>query len=252
MTRRSPTALRWWALPLGLLGLGLGSVVRLWSESLTLDMPAGLLIWVAGITVAATVPFACFALLARGHHRPPAQLSADGAAFTVPASPLFAGNTAIVWMFLGSNFVNHRVGESFLATVTAVVGVGVGVAAALTLLLVDRPRLRLDPHGLAIVRERTTVIAWDDLMPGGPPPPARRRARHLRLLLNHPILGGQFPISVSVPIGWLHVDPTFLANAIRYYAENPHERDSIGTEEGLRQLRAALATSPNDPHVLSR
>ena len=114
----------------------------------------------------------------------------------------------------------------------------------------ERPELQLDPGGLTIRRlGRTTAIAWDELAPGGPLPPVKR-PRHLRLDLNRTPAPGQYAASVDVPVVWLHVEPAFLARAIRHYGENPQDRAEIGTGEGLRRLQAAAA-EPGGPSPLT-
>jgi hypothetical protein len=93
----------------------------------------------------------------------------------------------------------------------------------------------------------TTRLAWDRLAPLSPPPPAKRRPRNIKVYLNVPPLPGQYPFSEDLPAGWLHVDPAFLAAAVRHYVEHPEHRAAIGTAEELTRLRSAV----QDEHDLS-
>ncbi|GGJ92092.1 hypothetical protein GCM10010123_22370 [Pilimelia anulata] len=52
---------------------------------------------------------------------------------------------------------------------------------------------------------------------------------------------------VVLRLGWLWVDPLFLARALRHYAEHPEHRADLGTELEQTRLRAALATLPDPP-----
>jgi len=251
----SPTALRWCALPLGLLGFALRLAVTFWLQPLTwrLSPASGLLVMTGGIVVAVAIPFGIFWLLTGGVRRRPNHFAWSNGRFTVPASPLYAGSQAMMWMFLSGGAVftervpngdRMRMAEFDFTWPATVIGVGVFWVVAFAFLLVQRPQLHLDSGGLAIRRVwRTTEIAWGDLAPGGPVPPVKRRTRRLRLYLNRAPVLGRYVASEDVPIGWLHVEPAFLARAIRHYVEHPQDRAAIGTEEGLRQLRAAVGAS---------
>ncbi|MBV1856513.1 hypothetical protein [Catellatospora tritici] len=255
----SPTVLRWCAVPLGLLAFALRLVVTFWLEPLTWDQDQHLLMMLAGIVVTVAVPFGILVLLAGGSLRPPARLALGDGRFIAHASPIYACSQAIMWMSLGGgvfgaervpNGDSMRMVEFGSPTPMTIIGVGFFWAIAAGFLLVRRPRLDLDPNGLTIHRVwRTTAIAWDELAPGGPVPPVRRRARQLRLYLNQTPVFGQYAASEDVPVGWLHADPAFLARALRHYVDNPQERALIGTEEGLRRLRAAAVPTGPSPLV---
>jgi len=251
----SPTALRWCAVPLGVLGFALRLAVTFWLQPLTwqLSLASGLLAIAAGMAVAVAIPFGIFWLLTGGIRQRPEAFACGDGRFTVPASPLYAGSQAMMWMFLSGGAVltervpngdRMRMAEFGFTWPATVIGVGVFWVVALVILLIQRPQLHLESGGLVLRRFlRTTAIAWDELAPGGPLPPVKRRARRLRLYLNHTPMLGQYAASEDVPIGWLHIEPAFLARAIRHYVEHPQDRAAIGTEEGLCQLRAAMGAS---------
>lgn len=229
----SPTVLRWSALPLGLLAFVLNVTMTVWVTRFSFT--PGLLIVAGACLVVVGVPFGVFMLLAGGDRRRPAAFIADGGALTVAPSPVYAGSQVILWMGLSGNLVaaewwpgrdamrlSQRDTGSFYV-------VGTIWVAALIFLLVQRPRLRLDPTGLTIRKvRRTTHLAWADLRAGGPPPPARRRQRYLRVYLAGPPVIDGYPPSEDIPIAWLHIDPAFLAERIRHYVETPEDRATIG------------------------
>jgi len=237
----SPTALRWSAVPLGLLAFVLRVAMTLWFEPITwrFSFGQGLLLMAGAIAAAISVPFGVFALLNMGNRRRAAAFTSDSGAFTVPPSPVWAGSQFLMWMFLSGGLVmTERVpnGDTmrlaqlgFASDAASVVGVGLFWAVGFAFLLVQRPQLRLDHTGLTIRRfRRTTRLAWDDLRPGGPPPPAKRRQRQLRVYLVGPPVVDRYPPSEDIPIGWLHIDPAFLADRIRHYVEHPEDRAAIG------------------------
>jgi hypothetical protein len=247
-----PTALRWSAVPLGLLAFVLRVAGSLWIEPITwrFSFATSMLIIVGASLVAIGVPFGVFALLNLGNHRRPAAFASDDGAFTVPPSPVWAGSQFLVWMFLSGGLVmTERVPDGdtmrlaqlgFASTTVSVVGVGLFWAVGFAFLLVQRPRLRLDSTGLTIHRfRRTTHLAWDDLLPGGPPPPTKRRQRQLRVYLAGPPVVDRYPPSEDIPIGWLHIDPAFLADRIRHYVEYQEDRAAIGEMLSTASANAA-------------
>ncbi len=241
----SPTALRWCAVPLGVLGFILRLAVTFRLQPLTwrLGLDYGLSVMLGGIAVAVAVPFGILWLLAGSNLRPPASFVVGDGRFTAQASPMFASSQAILWMILSGGLVvtervpngdAMRVAEFGFAWPMTIIDVGLFWAGALAFLLVHRPQLHLDPSGLTIHRMwSTTVVAWDELAPGGPPPPTKRHPRKLRLYLNRMSTYGQYVASEDVPVGRLHIDPAFLANAIHHYVDNPQDRATIGS--GVRQ-----------------
>lgn len=207
----SPTALRWTALPLGLLAAGLRIAGDLWLHARIRELSVALylLSMLALFAVAMGIPLAIFVLLSRGPR--PARLVTRDGRLTVPQSPAYAGNQAILMMFLGAGLIEV---DRWLRTAPVA---GLFFAGALAFLLVQRPWLALDAEGLTVKRLwRMTRLRWDELSledmaldPG-----------------RHP---GRFWIApgVSIPVGWLHVDPGFLTHVIRHYVERPEERATI-------------------------
>ncbi|MFU8874595.1 hypothetical protein [Micromonospora sp. SL4-19] len=253
----SPNLLRWSALPIGLSAFVGRLAITFWLQPLTWRMSgvSGLLALLGGLAVAVGVPAGLFALLGRGGR--PTQFTIRDGRFTVPPSPVYAGTQAIMSMFLGGGLVaaervpdgdSMRIAE--FALPASIIGVAVFCSVALAFLLVTRPQLHLDPDGLTVRRlRRTTRVTWEHLLPGGPPPPAKRRQRWLRLYLNAPPVVGRYPPSEDLPIGWLHVDPAFLAGAVRHYVEHPEDRAAIGSVDELARLRGRLASTPTVDNV---
>jgi hypothetical protein len=229
----SPTALRWVAVPLGLLGFALRQVVTFWLIPLTwrAGFGLGLLLLAIGLLVAVAIPFGIFALLYLPDRRP-ARLEVRDGRPTAPPSGVYAGSQAIMWMFLGGQLVltervpygdSMRLAQIPFAWLGTTIGVGLASAVALAFLLIQRPILYLDPQGLTIKRLwGTTRIAWDEVVPGDPAPPLKQRPRRLPVRLR-----GRY--GVEIPVGWLHIDAAFLADTIRHYVEHPQERAAIGT-----------------------
>lgn len=247
----SPSALRWCAVPLGLLAFSLRLAVSFWLQPLTWDLTfaSRLLVMLGGLAVATGLPVGIFLLLAGGDRRRPTGFVVTDGRFTVPTSPVSTGTWTILLMFMSGGWFpaervpngdTMRVAEFDSVWQVTVVLVGFFWAAALVLLLVQIAQLQLDTGGLTIrLLTRTTRIAWDELAPGGPLPPDKRRVRHLRLYFSRPPVPNLPPAGVNVPVGWLHIDPAFLASSIRHYVEHPQDRAAIGTQDGMRDLRAA-------------
>ena len=192
-----------------------------------------LLLILAAMLVAVGIPFGIFALLSRRYQRP-AEFAADERGLIVSSSPVFAGTQAILWMFLGAGLIaTERVpnGDSmrladfgFTSLISSILA-GVFVAGAVAFLVVRRPQLVLDSEGLTIRRLRSRPrLAWDDLAPGGPLPPEKKTQRHLQLYRKPPPNYPNYVPADAIPIGWLDIDPTYLAATIRRYVEHPEDR----------------------------
>ncbi|HEX6870871.1 MAG TPA: hypothetical protein VF163_07215, partial [Micromonosporaceae bacterium] len=113
---------------------------------------------------------------------------------------------------------------------------------AFTMLLRQRPWLRLDGQALRIRRVGYTVsLAWDDVVVS--PGPIRLDQGVTRYLTIYRKLSpdGATLLRERVPVGTLHVDPAFLASAIREYAEHPQRRAAIGSADELTRIEAAYA-----------
>lgn len=102
--------------------------------------------------------------------------------------------------------------------------------------------LELRPDGLIDRRALGTMhVPWEALQPGHPPRP-RLDATSLPLSVDRPELVRRRDLrrgsGVSIDIRYIH--PWFLADAIRFYTDNPHQRVLIGTAEGHEHLLQAL------------
>jgi hypothetical protein len=254
----SPTAARIAAVPFGLLAFAGNLVAKFWITPLGWKLPfaLSLVVYVGSFALTLIIPVVGYALLGRVLWGPPASLNADPGRnrFVVPVSPEYSGSMAIVWMGLASSGVlTERVPNGDAVPVAAIDhAVPVSVAAvsvfflvAAHFLLVNRPRVTLEPAGLTVHRlGRPDRIRWDDLAPGGPPPPAERKPKVLRLHLNSPPIWGWHYPSKDLPVGRLHIDPAFLAGTVRHYVEQPWHRPAIGTEAELDRLRSVLVPPP--------
>lgn len=111
--------------------------------------------------------------------------------------------------------------------------------AAVAWLLFRTPRCALTPYGLVLRGMRTRTVPWSLLLPGGPLRP-RPREGSLTLLVRgpEPYAGTR---RHAVPLRWLFIDPSFLADAIRWYVDHPEDRVRIGTAAEHERLRGALA-----------
>jgi hypothetical protein len=234
----SPEALRWSAVPLGLLAFALRAAVNFrdgqWSYGAGIGLPD-----MVAVLTSMLLPMGIFLLLTRGDFRRPEGFTIGGGRFTAPASPARAGIQAIflmnfagaaVWTEASSIDDAGRPHHVHVLWQPSLIGVGICVAAAAAFLLVRLPEVWLDADGLAIRGFRHTArIAWDEILPGSPPPPVKRRPRHLAVELDEPPLMGSYPTSVDIPVWLLHVDAAFLAGAIRHYVDHPADRATIGT-----------------------
>jgi hypothetical protein len=248
----SPTALRLCAIPLGLLAFALRLMVTFRVEPLTWDLNVGTILIMGGVLIAVGIPLGIFALLGAARCRRPASFALGRAGFIVPASPIYGGLCAITLMSLSGGFVmserapngdSMRLAQIDFAMPASAIMVGLCWIGALTFIFVQRPQVYLDAGGLTIRRVRHgTRIAWDELAPGGPPPPRKRSPRQLKVFRNAPPVWGRFPPSADIPVGWLHVDPAFLATAIRRYVEHHEARAAIGTAEELARLPVESAS----------
>jgi hypothetical protein len=251
----SRAALRISTLGLGVLAFALRILHTFWWQPLSwrihnVGMWLGFL--VAGLLVAALIPFALYVVLfVRAAAHPPATFDVRNSAFVAPPSPANGGAQSIMFMFLAGGLLpTERVpgGDSmrlfsdpFLLPVAALVlAAFLGVAVAFAYL--PRPRVRLDPDGLTIDRllRRRVVLRWTDLAPGGPLPPVPGRKRALKLFRTSAPVAGWTP-GEELPAGWLYIDAAFLASAIRHYVEHPESRAAIGTPEELARLQHSWA-----------
>jgi hypothetical protein len=112
--------------------------------------------------------------------------------------------------------------------------------------------LRLTPEGLVYRGPLFhQFVPWEALAAGGPHPPASRSSTTatISLLVTRPELVVRRGIlrgtarQPSIP-AVSNVDATFLAWAIRWYAEHPEDRAGIGTQIEHDRLVATLSPPP--------
>lgn len=237
----TPVAVRIWAAALALIAFALRVAHAFWWDAHREDLVDQRLIYFYGaMLVIIILPFALFALIARTLTRPNA-LEVRNGAFVAPNSPVYGGFQAILLMVLASGLVPtmSQAREDLGLVIGGVGFVALFLAGAIAFLVVQQPWLRLDRDGITIQRLRRTVLAWDDLTPGGPQRPAKKNPRALLVAMNRPHQG-----FAEIPVGWLHVDPGFLADAIRHYVEHAADREQIGTAAELVRLCSASASDP--------
>ncbi|PWU46265.1 hypothetical protein DLE60_16645 [Micromonospora globispora] len=245
------------ALPFGLLAFALRLAAMFWVMPLTWhtrSADAGLLVWLTALAASALAPVGLYLLLTRPVPRRPASFQLDDrhGGFVAPASPHELGPLVIVvlWVAPGSMVTERvpngdglRFAQFDYATLVSAAVVALLFVPAVVLLLVNRPRLALDPDGITVQRMTSRRrIGWNELAPGGPPPPTARKARYLTLYRTTGPTPGRYPRPEQLPVGWLHADPAFLANTIRHYVEQPAQRHNIGTEHELARLRSQLGS----------
>lgn len=241
LRRMSPTALRLWAIPLGLFAFALRVATAYWVEPLgsRLDWGTTLLVVAAAGLASAFIPYGILLALGGARRRRPASFTVSEGRLCVPPWPTYAASMAILWMYLSGGFVptwtkdyDLTLADRLPAIVGSAILAGLMWAGALVFLLVQRPQLLLDPDGLTIRRLwRRTRIRWDDIAAGSPAPPTKRSPHQLKIQLQGPAVFGTFTPSEDIPVGLLHIDPSFLAVAIRHYVEHPDERATIGTAQ---------------------
>jgi hypothetical protein len=219
-----PTALRLLAVPLSLIAFAANAVKVSWFDPITYDMSFGwgLLAEVAASMVALGIPAGTVIVLS---YRRPKHFEQSPGRLAVPADPTMAG-LAVLAMGIAGGFPFEAGHLAFGLTMMAIF-----VAGATALLVIQRPRLELDPRGLTLRDIRTVQrVEWDRLAPGGPLPPTRKRPREFYLMLDEPPVNGMFRPSLRIPAGRLYIDSAYLAERIRYYVENPQARNGIGAE----------------------
>ncbi|GIG91985.1 hypothetical protein [Plantactinospora endophytica] len=119
------------------------------------------------------------------------------------------------------------------------------VGSALAAPFLRRAGIVLEPIGITVYGPRgDTTIDWDELAPGGPPPPAPVSPRVTLYRRDRHPGAGRRPRTDELPVGFLNVQPDFLASAIREYVAHPSFRVGIGTVTELARLHADLPTRP--------
>src|SRR5262249_34921863 len=155
-------------------------------------------------------------------YRRPSRFERAGGRLVAPADPNWAGLGILSMGMAGQSFVERG---HLPVRLTAVVFYAAVAAAAL---LIQRPRLELDPAGLTIRHIRAGQrIAGAPRARGGPGPPSGKRPRELRVYVNEPPVFGVYRPSVCIPVNRLHIDAAYLAETIRRYVEQPEARSEI-------------------------
>ncbi|GAA2521073.1 hypothetical protein GCM10010201_18560 [Pilimelia columellifera subsp. columellifera] len=245
--------LRHWALlwaagsALAVAAVALRLLVELWLRPLTWDLPGWLGVsgLVGATLLAASIPVGLMAGRLRGEPPPstfalapgpwPGGWSA-GPGFIVLPTPWVAV-LALGYLSVGVGVLPFTPDGDGLTTgpgtwlgLLALMAPLAGLVAWMT---TRGPQVALTPDGVVLrpaLAARERVIAWDDIDLSWA---SGLRTRRLPLAADSR--------AGVVPLSWLWVDPTFLAVALRHYATHPAERDSIGSDAGLRRLHAALA-----------
>lgn len=247
----SPRAVRLAAIPIALLAFGLRLAITFWWTPLTwrLTTPGrSIVLLFGGYVVGAVIPFSIYALVAWWAARPPADLRVRAGTFVAPSTATASATNAILLMFLaGGLIVTERVpnadamrlAQLDFALPLSIIAAGVFTLLAAAILFMDRPRAILTPDALIVKGLWTRSVRWEELAPGGPNWPQPGRLRSLVLYRR------QAPAAVpaSVPVMRMHVDPAFLARAIRHYVEHAADRAGIGTDEGLRRLHELTSSA---------
>lgn len=229
--------LRRLALVLGLFAFAGRVAYTFWLQPLSwsLNTFTWLQLFVASYVLSAAIPVTIFTLVTP--LAAAAQLERRGTALVAPPSPNLVGLAVICLGFFGGGLIvaervpdadAMRVAHFDWAWPITLVSIGLTRATALALVLIQRPRIEFTADALTIRRLwRVIRLEWDRLAPGGPLPPKSRSDRHMLLYLADPPLPGRYPTSVAIAFGWLYVDPKFIADTIRRYAEHPEERAAL-------------------------
>jgi hypothetical protein len=242
----SPRAARAAALPFALLIFALRLLDTFWIMPMTFRRD-GFPIWAGSLAAVVLLPWSGYLLLTRRARVRPAAFEVAGGVFVVPAIPARYGTSAMVLgLVAGSSIITERVPGADRMRLVALSPISVaGLALALIGLILiavtsleRRPMLVLAPDAMTVQRRRAVRIGWDQLVPGGPAAP--RGPDGLTLYTWD---AGSFR-SRRVPIRDFHVDPAFLAHAIRTYAAESAHRPAIGTAAELARLRETFTAGP--------
>jgi hypothetical protein len=202
------------------------------------------------------VPAGIYLLVTRSARRQLRTLvvSASAGRFVAGPSVKRAGVTAILLGWLtGGLLPTERVpnGDQMrvatfstsLLIVTATLMIAMVVAISLRTV---RPHLALDRDGVAVQGLLGhTAMAWDQIDRAGATSPSRD-GKSLHVNRTAYLVTGDPRTSVKIPVSDLHVDPSFLAAAIRHYVGHPEHRYAIGTADELGRLQSTLS-EPRPP-----
>lgn len=193
-----------------------------------------------------------FALLLRGRWRRPATFTVrPNGTFVVPVSADqvlgVVGQLGVFFLIFSSLSVLEPADPQALGIIMlSMFGAGCLLSLAEIVRIWRGTGLELRPDGLVeYVAFGTLRMPWEALLPGQPQRP-RVGAEFLAIAYQRPDLVRSRGIGRlkrnSLSIG--HVQPSFLADAIRFYATYPAERAGIGTPEGYHRLLHALGAAP--------
>jgi hypothetical protein len=212
----------------------------------------------------ALAALSAFAVSSRGFVRssePPRFVVREGVAFVVPASRAFAyfvvGEVLMLGLLAGMaifQWSNPAGGNAGFAVIDyaftgglSVLAVALGglVAPMVVIALGGRPRVELTSRAM-VLREPmgSRTIPWDALRPGLPAWVGGWQT--LTLTVDRPELvvrSGLTWRSAQVPMAYLRVSPSFLADAIRYYVDHPDRRDAVGLRAEHERLLTDLDVS---------
>ncbi|WP_147252548.1 PH domain-containing protein [Micromonospora endolithica] len=246
-----------------LLTVGALVIAAVWAVAVTSWHPdgfrAGLLL--RSVPFALALPALVASVIAGGGvWRRPAHLTpAGGSRLRAPAGPALGWFVAaeilvlvslLVPVLAGGWFADPEAPEgvryALLALDVALVGVTVLLVGTLALGGVHgRPHVDLTPSAIEVrdLFGRWT-IPWEAVRPGTP---ARQTSgRVLRLTVDRPELVTRRGLTLgtrtrpTLTLTWLRVHPWFLADALRWFVDQPEQRAGIGTPEGCAELRRAL------------
>ncbi|MFC7484756.1 hypothetical protein ACFQX7_38590 [Luedemannella flava] len=229
------TAIRWAAIPFGLLACGLRIAlsylpfgeafdflvairsVDFYTVRAAQGVIAGSLV-VAGLCYG--LPVALYLLATRVLRRP-ARLVPRGHRLVAVASPHTPGTQVIMLMFFGGGaLVPELLAESWLF-VLAAFPFFLGIVAFLAW---PGPSVELDANGITVRQWlQVTHLRWTYLMVDGPLPATVRRRGDLRIY-QWTAYG---PRAVHLPFNLLYVDPVHLGRTIHHYIAEPGARASI-------------------------
>jgi hypothetical protein len=166
----------------------------------------------------------------------------EGVAFTAPANRAYgysvAANVLLATVFdsfaIGAwTVLSGRQVAVWLTVVSFVLSVIIAVAAVRA--LGGRPGLDLTPHTL-ISRQLlgTVTVPWPALTAEAAAASLRYRVGQpwLVLVIDRPDLvrrRGLAGKASNLSVMWLRVEPSFLADAVHFYAQHPERQASIGT-----------------------
>lgn len=159
--------------------------------------------------------------------------------------------TATFWSFAPTTWEPGSDPEWQLGVIEVATTAFLGLASAAVMgvylygIWSGRPVVELNRNGVRVLAPfGSLVVPWDGLRPGNP---LRPSSRTFSLTVAQPKLARRRGINI-LPLYFLDIHPSFLADAIRYYVAHPEHRAAIGTAEEHDRLRHLLSGA--DPRVV--